>query len=69
MGDLVGTRLSPRQREVLSLLDQGAGAREIARRLGLSEVTVRNHISGLLHRLGSHSQVEALAAARRLRLL
>lgn len=66
MGDLLDTRpLSPRQREVLELLAEGHGPEEIAGRLGLSLPTVRNHVSAVLHRLGCHSQLEAVAAARR----
>jgi DNA-binding CsgD family transcriptional regulator len=65
----VGTRLSPRQREVLRLLADGVRAREIAVRLGLSQTTVRNHIRNLLRRLDSHSQLEAVARARAWRLL
>lgn len=65
MGDLLAVRLTPRQREVLGLLDEGVTARGIAARLGLSEPTVRNHIRGLLCRLGAHSQLEVVAEARR----
>ena len=57
--------LSPRQREVLSLLCEGRPARVISADLGLSEATVRNHIRGILGRLGCHSQIEAVAKARR----
>jgi len=57
--------LSARQREVLALLAEGIRAGEIAERLGLSPTTVRNHIRAILHRLGCHSQIEALAEARR----
>ncbi len=62
-------RLSPRQREILALLDEGILVRGIASRLGLSEATVRNHVSALLRRLGCHSQLEAVARAREWRLL
>jgi DNA-binding NarL/FixJ family response regulator len=62
-------RLSPRQREILTLLDQGIVVRAIAVRLGLTESTVRNHVSALLRRLGCHSQLEAVARARQWRLL
>ena len=61
--------LSPRQREVLGLLAEGIQARDIGVRLGLSEATVRNHIRGLLHRLGCHSQLQAVARARELHLV
>jgi DNA-binding CsgD family transcriptional regulator len=61
--------LSPRQREILGLLAQCVRAREIGSRLDLSENTFRNHISGLLHRLGGHSQLQAVARARERHLL
>lgn len=65
MGDL----LTERQQEVVALLAQGLGPAAIAERLGLTLPTVRNHISAVLHRLGCHSQLEAVAVARRLELL
>jgi DNA-binding CsgD family transcriptional regulator len=58
-------RLTPRQREVLALLADGVPAKAIARRLGITEVTARNHIRGILVELGCHSQLEAVAEARR----
>lgn len=61
--------LTPRQREVLLLLAEGIRAKEIAARLTLSETTVRNHISSVLAALGVHSQLEAVARARRLALV
>lgn len=61
--------LTGRQREVLQLLAEGVRAHEIAVRFGLSETTVRNHIRALLARLGCHSQLEAVAKARRLGLI
>ncbi len=57
--------LSPRQRQVLALLDEGLGPSAIADRLGVSLLTVRNHVAAVLHRLGSHPQLEAVATARR----
>ena len=57
--------LSRRQREVLALLDEGLGVDAIATRLGLERTTVRNHVSAVLHRLDCHSQLQAVAAARR----
>ncbi|HEY3541582.1 MAG TPA: LuxR C-terminal-related transcriptional regulator [Gaiellaceae bacterium] len=66
MGDLLAdATLSPRQRQVLSLLADGHGPSAIARELELSLPTVRNHIAAVLHRLGCHSQLEAVALARR----
>ena len=43
--------LTPRERDVLSLLADGARNSEIARHLGMSEKTVRNHVSAILTKL------------------
>ena len=61
--------LTPRQRQVLRLLADGVPAKVIATRLGLAEATVRNHIRAILAALETHSQLEAIAKARRLRLI
>jgi DNA-binding NarL/FixJ family response regulator len=61
--------LTPRQQEVIELIAEGVPAKVIAARLGIAEVTVRNHIRAILLELGCHSQLEALAEARRRRLL
>jgi PAS domain S-box-containing protein len=58
-------RLTNRQLEVLELIRGGFSAKAIAGRLGIAEPTVRNHIRAILLELGSHSQLEALAQARR----
>ncbi|MGF1460341.1 MAG: response regulator [Leptolyngbyaceae cyanobacterium] len=57
--------LTPREREVLSLIGQGASNREIAQALFLSEGTVKNHVTHILHRLGLRDRTQAalLAAA------
>ena len=57
--------LTRRQLEVLTLIDQGYSAKAIAERLQIAEPTVRNHIRAILLEFGAHSQLEALAAARR----
>lgn len=46
--------LTPRQREILQLVAEGHGTREIAARLGLSVKTVESHRSQLMDRLGIH---------------
>ncbi len=61
--------LTPREREVLGLLAEGVPAKMIARRLGITEATVRNHIRMILLELDAHSQLEALARARRWHLV
>ena len=57
--------LTPRQVEVLRLLQRGASTGQIARELHLSAETVRNHIRHLFKALGVHTRLEAVAAARR----
>jgi PAS domain S-box-containing protein len=61
--------LTPRQHEVLRFLADGLPAKIIASRLGVAEATIRNHIRAILVALGSHSQLEAIAKARRLQLI
>jgi DNA-binding CsgD family transcriptional regulator len=61
--------LTPRQLEVLELLAAGIPAKVIARRLEIAEVTVRNHIQAILLELHCHSQLEAVAEARRRHLV
>jgi DNA-binding CsgD family transcriptional regulator len=63
------SHLTARQQEVMELIAEGVPAKVIATRLGVAEVTVRNHIRAILLELGCHSQLEALAEARRRRLL
>src|SRR6478736_1823320 len=57
--------LTPRQAEVLRLLERGHSTNQIARELHLSIETVRNHIRHLLRALGAHSRLEAVAIGRR----
>jgi PAS domain S-box-containing protein len=65
----VRNSLTARQNEVLELLAEGLPAKVIATRLGLTEATVRTHIHAILVELGTHSQLEAVAKARRLQLV
>ena len=59
--------LTPRQAEVLGLLEQGLSTKQIAQELHLSPETVRNHIRHLFRALGVHSRVEAVVIARQSR--
>jgi PAS domain S-box-containing protein len=56
--------LTPRQAEVLRLLEQGRSTKQIAQELHLSTETVKNHVRLLLRALGVHTRLEAVAAAR-----
>jgi PAS domain S-box-containing protein len=54
-----------RQGDVLDLLAAGHDVREIARRMAITEHSVRHHLKGLMGRLGVRSQVQLLVAAAR----
>jgi PAS domain S-box-containing protein len=58
------TALTPRQSEILRLLEHGRSTNQIAQELHLSRETVRNHIRHILRALGVHSRLEAVAVAR-----
>jgi len=60
--------LTPRQAQVLLLLEHGRSTEQIADELHLSIETVRNHIRRLLRALDVHSRLEAVAVGRRLHL-
>jgi len=52
--------LTPRETEVLGMLAEGLGNREIASRLGISDHTVKFHISSILDKLNASSRTEAV---------
>jgi PAS domain S-box-containing protein len=56
--------LTPRQAEVLRLLERGRSTQQIADELQLSRETVRNHVRHLLRAVGATSRLEAVALAR-----
>ena len=56
-------QLTPRQAEVLGLLERGRSTRQIAEELHLSVETIRNHIRQVLRATGTHSRLEAVAIA------
>ncbi len=60
--------LSPRQRDVLALLERGLSNKEIARSLGIAEATVKIHVHNLLKALGTESRQKAAHLARQARL-
>lgn len=62
-------RLTDREIEVLRLLADGFGTQALAKKLGLSRATVRNHIQRLLAKLGAHSRLEAVLYGARQRLI
>ncbi|HEY0313577.1 MAG TPA: response regulator transcription factor [Allosphingosinicella sp.] len=61
--------LTTRQAEVLLLLTEGHGNKEIRHRLGIAERTVRAHLTDLFQLLGAHSRTQAIIRARELGLI
>jgi DNA-binding NarL/FixJ family response regulator len=61
--------LSPREREVLQLMADGVGSRQIALQLGVSYSTVRTHVRSISSKLGTHSLVNTVVTARKLELV
>ena len=56
--------LTPRERDVLFLLVEGVGRKEVANRLQLSANTVRTHLHSLMSKFGVHSTLEVVTLAR-----
>lgn len=61
--------LSPREAEVLTLLARGAVNKEIGATLGITEGTVKNHLTSLFAKLGVTHRTQAALRARELGLL
>jgi len=61
--DAAFAALSSREREILVLITEGLGNAEIGERLGISEKTVRNHVSNLFDKLGVWSRAQAIVFA------
>jgi DNA-binding NarL/FixJ family response regulator len=57
--------LTPRLREVLSLVAEGYSTAEVARELRLSKHTVKNYMERIFQRLGARDRTEAVAIALR----
>ena len=62
--DLIET-LTGREREVLQMLAQGRGNKEIASRLRISDHTVKFHVASILGKLGASTRTEAVSVALR----
>lgn len=57
--------LTPREREVLALVRQGLANKQIARRLHISERTVKAHLTSVFQRLGVEDRTQAALWAER----
>jgi two-component system nitrate/nitrite response regulator NarL len=62
---LLAEQLSPRERQVLTLLAEGASSEDIAAKLSVSPNTVRTHVQSILTKLQVHSRLEAATFAVR----
>jgi two-component system, NarL family, nitrate/nitrite response regulator NarL len=62
---LLASYLTPRELECLALLASGLGTTLIARRLGVSTMTIRSHVHAVLTKLSVHSRMEAVSLAIR----
>lgn len=56
--------LTAREREILALVGEGLANKQIARRLGISEKTVKAHLTSIFQRLGVAGRTEAALWAR-----
>jgi pimeloyl-ACP methyl ester carboxylesterase/DNA-binding CsgD family transcriptional regulator len=62
--DPVFSRLTSREREILSLMSRGLANADIGESLSISEKTVRNHVSNLFDKLGVWTRAQAIVFAR-----
>jgi DNA-binding CsgD family transcriptional regulator len=60
-----GVELTPRERDVLVLMAEGASNKAIARRLGISVHTAKFHVGSLLDKLDATGRTDAVAHAAR----
>jgi DNA-binding NarL/FixJ family response regulator len=61
--------LAPREFEILRLLVAGQSNKEIARELGIQEVTVKVNLTRIFSRLGARNRAQAAAIAVKMKLL
>ena len=61
--DEVSCPLRPREKEVISYVSQGYSNKEIGVKLGISEQTVKCHVSSIMDKLGAKDRTEAAVKA------
>lgn len=61
--------LTPREYDIFSLLVQNKNTRDISEILGISDKTVRNHISNVIQKVGARSRSSAVVELIRLKVL
>ena len=65
LASLLGGELTPRERDVLALMAEGASNKAIARQLGISVHTAKFHVGSLLDKLDATGRTDAVAHAAR----
>lgn len=65
----MGNILTPREREIFILLIDNQNTKDIATKLGISEKTVRNHISNVMQKLGVNGRASAVVELIKLKEL
>ena len=68
-GEPSGIELTPRERDVLALMAEGASNKAIASRLGISVHTAKFHVGSLLDKLDATGRTDAVAHAARRRVI
>jgi len=58
--------LTPQQVRVLMMLSEGLLNKQIAYELGVSEATIKAHVSAILQKLGVESRTQAVIAAAKI---
>ena len=61
-------QLTSREKQILKEVSTGLTNKEIARRFGLSEKTIKHYMTNILQKLGARNRVEAIAASNGIRL-
>ena len=66
---MTGNILTKREKDVFVLLIQNRSTKEIADELGISEKTVRNHISNAMQKLGVKGRAQAVVELLRMKII
>ena len=67
--EMANTILTAREKNVFELLIENKSTKEIAKELGISEKTVRNHISNVMKKLGVNGRAGAVVELLKLKEL
>jgi len=65
-GERDAFELTPRERDVLALMAEGASNKQIARQLGISVHTAKFHVASVLEKLDATGRTDAVAHAARI---